>query len=232
MASINLSQRVEIKIKQLLAQGHLKIGDKLPPERELAEAMNVSRHTLREAIKSLERAGLLKIRPGSGTFIFGDVDEIGGIPQGIFEGAPRPSDTDVFQFRWALEPAIAAAAVDKATEAGLRVLRENLAEQEEAMARGDTAAWAQADLNFHLILSRLSGNSLFIAVIEKLSDCIAMCVDASHLNPARMRLYYEGHFSVYQAVVDRNLKRAIFHMEEHLKHLPWQENLKISAPMR
>ena len=74
MPDSRLSKRVEVKIKQLIAEGHLKIGDRLPPERELAEAMNVSRHTLREAIKTMEINGLLKIRPGSGTFIFRDHD--------------------------------------------------------------------------------------------------------------------------------------------------------------
>ncbi|UQZ89160.1 hypothetical protein C4J81_08095 [Deltaproteobacteria bacterium Smac51] len=229
MNNRRLSTRVEIKIKQLIAEGHLKIGDKLPPERELAEAMNVSRHTLREAIKSLETSGLLKSRPGSGTFIFSDLDEAGGHNghTTIFNDNPRM--TEIYQFRWALEPAIAVSAVSNATPAGLKLVRENLDLQEEALAKGDTEMWAQADLDYHLLLSRLTGNSLFIKVMENLSHCIAICVDTSHLNPARMKLYYEGHLGVYNAIVDRDPKKAVFHMEEHLKLLPWQENLKVST---
>lgn len=232
MGANNLSTRVEIKIKQLIAEGHLKIGDKLPPERELADAMNVSRHTLREAIKSLERAGLLKSRPGSGTFIFNDLADIGQKSSASSTIFDNPRATEIFQFRWALEPAIAVSAVGNATTVGLKKLRENLDIQEKALAANDTALWAKADLDFHLLLSQLSGNSLFIKVMENLSHCIAICVDSSHLNPARMRIYYEGHLGVYQAIGERDPKKAVFHMEEHLKLLPWQENLKISTVVR
>ncbi len=230
MTANSLSQRVEIKIKQLIAEGHLKIGDKLPPERELAEAMNVSRHTLREAIKSLERTGLLKSRPGSGTFIFNEIEDSKNESGTIFGGNPRA--TEIFQFRWALEPAIVVSAVGNATSADLRRVRENLDIQEKALAQGDTEMWAQADLDYHLLLSRLTGNSLFIKVMENLSHCIAICVDSSHLNPARMKLYYDGHLGVYKALMERDPKKAVFHIEEHLKLLPWQENLKTSTVLQ
>lgn len=229
MPNSRLSKRVEIKIKQLIAEGHLKIGDRLPPERELAEAMNVSRNTLREAIKSLETIGLLKSRPGSGTFIFNaapDHIEHNGNAS-IFSDSPRM--TEIFQFRWALEPAIVVAAVSNANQSGLKKVKENLDLQLEAMGRGDNDLWAKADLDYHLLLSKLSGNSLFISVMENLSHCIAICVDSSHLNPARTKLYYDGHLGVYEAIVSRDPKRAVFHMEEHLKLLPWQENLRVST---
>ena len=229
MPDSRLSKRVEVKIKQLIAEGHLKIGDRLPPERELAEAMNVSRHTLREAIKSMEINGLLKIRPGSGTFIFSDHD-LPDQPKGppsIFTESPRM--TEIFQFRWALEPAIVVAAVTNANQSGLKKVKENLDNQVKAMEEGNIPLWAQSDLEYHLLLSRLSGNSLFMSVMENLSHCIAICGDNSHLNPARIKLYYEGHLGVYEAIVSRDAKRAVFHMEEHLKLLPWQENLRVST---
>ena len=229
MPGSRLSKRVEIKIKQLIAEGHLKIGDKLPPERELAEAMNVSRHTLREAIKSLESTGLLKSRPGSGTFIFSDLSGLEPLKGNgsIFTETPRM--TEIFQFRWALEPAIAVAAVSNANQSGLKSVKDNLDLQAAALDDGDTDLWARSDLEYHLLLSRLTGNSLFITTMENLSHCIAICVDNSHLNPARMKLYYDGHLGVYEAIVSRDAKRAVFHMEEHLKLLPWQENLRVSS---
>lgn len=225
-----LAKKVEDKVKALIAEGHLKIGDKLPSERDLAETMNVSRHTLREALKSLESAGLLKSSPGSGTFIFGSLAEAGGAPAGqatIFDSNPRL--TDIFQLRWALEPAIAALAVSNARPAGLKKVKANLDLQKAALEGHDTETWSRADLDFHLLLSQLTDNPLFIKVMENLSNCIAICVDISHLNPARMKLYYEGHSGVYRAIVERDAKRAVFCMEEHLKLLPWQENLRVST---
>lgn len=229
MVNLPLSKRVELKIIRLISEGHLKVGDRLPPERELAEAMNVSRHTLRQAIKALENSGILSSKPGSGTFITENrIDDGNGQPeQAMF--AEMPKMTDIFQFRWALEPAIAATCVSNANMADLRLIKKNLDLQGRVIEQGDMEAWAQADLDYHLLLARASGNSLFASVMENLSHCIAICVDHSHLNPARVNLYYQGHLSVYEAVLDRNPAQAAFHMQEHLRLLPWQENLRVSS---
>ena len=228
MSALPLSKKVEIKIKQLIAEGHLKIGAKLPPERELAEAMNVSRHTLREAIKSLESVNLLKSKPGSGTFIFSD-NEVNKEQGGTAAFPESPRMTEIFQFRWAIEPAIVVAAVSNANQAGLQRIKENIDVQTSALQSNDTDLWARADLEYHLLLARLTGNCLFSTVMDNLSHCIAICVDNSHLNPARMKVFYDGHVAIYKAIVNQDAKRAVFHMEEHLKLLPWQENLRVST---
>jgi GntR family transcriptional repressor for pyruvate dehydrogenase complex len=228
MTGTRLTKKVEYKIRQIIAEGHLKISDRLPPERELAEAMNVSRHTLREAIKSLESSGLLKSRPGSGTFVFGEQESLILEPNSnIFPESPRM--TDIFQFRWAVEPNICVLAISGATKTGLKAIKENLELQEKALKANDTELWAKADLDYHLRLAELTGNILITTVMKNLSHCIAICVDNSHLNPARIKLYYEGHQKIYQSIVNRDPKGAFFHMEEHLKLLPWQENLRVST---
>jgi DNA-binding FadR family transcriptional regulator len=75
----------------------------------------------------------------------------------------------------------------------------------------------------------LSGNAIFIGVMNQLASCLAICVDEAHLNPARMRLYHDGHGAIYESIRDHDAKRAVFHIEDHLKHLPWQENLRVSS---
>ena len=232
MTRPNLPKRVEVKIRQLILEGHLKIGDRLPPERELAEAMNVSRHTLREAIKALETIGILKSKPGSGTFIFGDQASLPswqGTNEAMINSPPRM--TDIFQFRWAIKPAIVSAAVSNATPSKLRLVKENLDLQLKALETDDNVLWAKADTEFHLLLPRLTGNSLFISVIENLAPYIEFCVDSSHLNPARRKIYYDGHMGIYQGILRRDVKMGVYHMEEHLKLLPWQENLRVSTTL-
>lgn len=227
-----LSKRVEVKIKALIAEGCLKIGERLPSERDLASAMNVSRPTVREAIRSMESAGLLKSSPGSGTFVIATLEEVAA---GLAE-RPKPSIfddnqriTDIIQLRWTLEPSIAAMAANNATKAGLKELQDNLKAQKEAVDTPTGETWARADLDFHLLLARLTGNPLYLRVMENLSNCIAICVDASHFNPARMKVYYDAHMAIYRAIADHDVKKAIFSMEEHLKMLPWQENLRVST---
>jgi len=63
-----LSEQIAEQIQQIIVQGHLQAGDRLPPERELAEQLGVSRTVVREATKVLEERGLVKIVTGSGTY--------------------------------------------------------------------------------------------------------------------------------------------------------------------
>jgi Transcriptional regulators len=230
MTKRSLSQKVEKKIIRLLSEGHLKVGDRLPPERELAEAMNVSRHTLRAAVKALELKGILIIRPGSGIFVFGDHEMVmanNGNGAGML--SEIPSMTDIFQFRWAIEPAIVAYATNNATSSGLKEVKDNLELQLQAIADDDHDLWARTDVEFHLLLPQLSGNAIFINMMNQLTHCLAICVDASHLNPARMKMYYDGHLGIYESIRTHNAKKALFYIEDHLKHLPWQENLRVSS---
>ena len=69
----NTSQLIVDQIKNMILSGKLKIGDKLPPERELAELYKVSRTSVREALKALEAIGVLEIRQGGGIYIVNDI---------------------------------------------------------------------------------------------------------------------------------------------------------------
>ena len=65
----SLSEQVAEKIQQFIIQGHLRPGDRLPPERELGEQLGVSRTVIREATKQLQERGLVKVLTGSGTYV-------------------------------------------------------------------------------------------------------------------------------------------------------------------
>ena len=67
--STRIYQEIVRQVKTMIAEGRLKSGDRLPPERELAEKFVVSRTSVREALRALESLGLLEIRPGEGTFV-------------------------------------------------------------------------------------------------------------------------------------------------------------------
>ncbi|MDR0354537.1 MAG: FadR family transcriptional regulator [Deltaproteobacteria bacterium] len=220
-------KKVMAKILSQIDEGRLKPGDRIPSERELSQAMDVSRHTLREAIKCLESYGTLESRLGSGTYIKVRPQLVASWNSGSQKG---PRMTDIFQFRMAIEPNIAFLAATTATKAGLVRVENNLKLQRQAEEDCDIERWAAADREFHLLLAELTGNPLFIKSMRRLSRTIADHVDNSHLSHSRIGSYHDNHVSIYRAILQQDSKKAFFHMEEHLRLLPWVENLETPYP--
>jgi GntR family transcriptional repressor for pyruvate dehydrogenase complex len=115
-------EEVVAQLHQLIEEGKLKAGDRLPSERELAETFRVSRGSVREAIKALEREGLVVARPGSGTFISAvDVERLVA-PLASLLLRSKDALIDLFEMRRLVEPGIAALAAERATAADIACL--------------------------------------------------------------------------------------------------------------
>src|SRR5262245_46615986 len=111
--STRIYEEIGRQVKQLIAEGRLKTGDRLPPERELAEKFVVSRTSVREALRALESLGLIEIRPGEGTFVRQvSVDALVG-PLALMLPSQREAIGELFEARRVLEPAIAALAASR-----------------------------------------------------------------------------------------------------------------------
>src|SRR3989475_3438037 len=111
--STRIYEEIVRQVKQLIAEGRLKSGDRLPPERELAEKFVVSRTSVREALRALESLGLIEIRAGEGTFVREmSVDELVG-PLALVLTSQREAIGELFEARRGLEPAIAALAAGR-----------------------------------------------------------------------------------------------------------------------
>ncbi len=96
------------RLRELIACGELRRGDKLPAERHLAEVLGVSRHSVREAIRSLEQQGVLASRRGDGTYVLDDRQELLYGPLGM--AVEQRNIQEVLEFRKLLEPQIASLA--------------------------------------------------------------------------------------------------------------------------
>ena len=116
--------------------GELRRGDKLPPERELALLMEISRPTLREAVRVLVDAGVLEVRrgPGGGMFVAGDVVPVELVRE---RSVLRLEEmNDVLEARRLVEPGVARLAAQRATDEDLRPLERSIDEMREICARG------------------------------------------------------------------------------------------------
>ena len=121
-----LYEEIVEQIKQLITDGKLKPGDKLLAERELAEQFQVSRASVREAIRTLEMLGVIDIRPGEGTFVrrTGADDIIR--PLAMFLAVERSSLLDMFEMRRIFETANASLAAERATQEELDQIESTL----------------------------------------------------------------------------------------------------------
>src|SRR5690606_2847660 len=157
-------EEIAEQIRLELAQGRLGVGSRLPSERALAEQFGVSRNTLREALRSLEHAGLVRLQKGAtgGAFITEGNGQV--ITTGLLDmyhlGAIQPAQ--LTEARIWLESIIVREACLRATAKDLEKLHANVREAEAAMADGDLHRRAESHLQFPRILARLTGTPITV----------------------------------------------------------------------
>ncbi|MDY0162165.1 FadR/GntR family transcriptional regulator [Desulfobotulus sp.] len=157
-------QDVVDQIQDAILEGRMGQGDKLPPERELKETFQVSRGTLREALRVLEQKGLIEIRLGVGGGAFVREVATGPVTEGLglLLRRHRVSASDLAEFRKDLEGGIAALAARKAREEDIALLREFLRDMAQALEDPfDWEAVISADNRVHLALGEMAGNAVY-----------------------------------------------------------------------
>ncbi|SAK79978.1 FadR/GntR family transcriptional regulator [Caballeronia ptereochthonis] len=207
------------QIRSQLANGALQPGDRLPSERELAESFGLSRNTVREALRSLEIAGVLEFRKGAtgGAFVReGQGDAvIAGFSDMFRLGAIKPAD--LTEARLIVSVAAARFACLRGNEEDFEALRENVRESEAAVAKGDVRERVRINLEFHRLLARAARNPVLVILTdalveihEQLLEVLAPLPDSSVM-PSRKRLL--------KHLMARDEEKAAAEMETHLKSL-------------
>jgi GntR family transcriptional regulator, transcriptional repressor for pyruvate dehydrogenase complex len=162
------------QIRALIAQGHLKPGDKLPPERDLSARLGVGRNAVREALRGLEQAGVVELRPGKGGGAFvtgGRPDVLGRNLRDLLELGSITFD-NLWEARLTLVDAVLELAVGNMTEADFAALEANLAQAQACYAAGDLTAKSRRNIEFHDTLARATHNPLIAAIMVSVSDLV------------------------------------------------------------
>lgn len=212
-----LHEQIVIQIEDLIESGRLKVGDHLPPERELAGIFKVSRHSVREAIRILEQRQILKSRPGSGTFVVTE-DEASLLEFLTYSLRRKKSILlEIFQLRRMLEPQIAALAAQKATAECIGEI-EN-AQQAYQAVQNDPKGLKEKDQLFHLALARATGNTVLLKVMERLTDILGESRMELSQRTARQQVSIKGHARIMAAIRQRNVDAANHAMKTHLDEI-------------
>jgi DNA-binding FadR family transcriptional regulator len=170
-----LSRTIQESIKRYIIDHHLKPGDAMPAESELARRLGISRASLREGMKVLQTLGVIETRHGSGTFV--GTYSLTTLREGLTfrirveqqQGVPVTQDMlDLLDLRQTLECALMLRLAAERTDSQLTHLRELCDRMDTAADRGD--AYKQVDWAFHRALYEPLGNALTLQFIEALFE--------------------------------------------------------------
>jgi len=211
-----VSRQVVEQFQEKVRAGHLKPGDRLPPERELAVQFGVGRNSMREALRELDLLGLVTSRHGEGTFVAVPSAEALMAPfRAVIELSSTAGDS-VMEFRRVFEPGVAALAATNLTDAGRDLLYAALVEFENRVAAGDDTV-VGADADFHLMTGHATGNPTVIGVHTALYALLKdFRSNLSRSSYAPSDTAVAGHRLIYEAILARDPDAAAAAMREHL----------------
>ena len=213
--STRIYQEIVRQVKSMIAEGRLKSGDQLPPERDLAEKFVVSRTSVREALRALESLGLVDIRPGEGTFVREvSVDSLIE-PLALVMVAQRAALAELVGARRMIEPALAALAAERATPEELQEMDRILEAQAKEVAAGRTGL--EQDAEFHAAIGAAAHNRAITRIAHAVMDLLRQSREESLNTPGRPTRSHDDHRRLLAAIRARDDAAARRAMIEHLE---------------
>lgn len=220
---INMKRIYQSIIEQfvdLINDGKLKVGEKLPSERALAEMFNVSRASIREAFSAMEIIGIIEVRPGEGSFIteLNIAPFLNTIAPLFVKNASM--EEDLLEFRKMIELEAVKMAAEKAVDDESELLKQTVDMMREAIEKDDVVLGAEADIKFHKLIFKLTDNYILI----KAAECVGFILESSvKFNRTKIlkesgnsKVLYEQHMQIYKAIKEKNSQLAQKIMDQHL----------------
>lgn len=210
-------EEVTARIRRLISEGRLGPGDMLPPERELAAALGVSRTSVRDAIRTLEATGLLEPRQGRGTIIreLSAADLVAPVAAAL--ATRHDLSADVMALRRMIEPALASQAALRATPDEVRQIEAILACQTARVEAGDLAM--EEGYAFHGLIARASGNQVALHIVEMLMHLLRDWQERAFRVRGWPQQSVRGHRLIMEAIRRRDARAAARAMLRHLEHI-------------
>ncbi len=210
-----LSDRVASRLEELIVHRVLKAGQRLPPERELAEMFEVSRTVVREATHNLTAKGLLEIRAGKGAHVTGPSTAI--VVESltlVLRSEGGLSIEDLHDVRRILEIAIVARAADRATDEDISCLEDTLQSMEEVEV--ESKDMVDLDVEFHRAIAIAAHNPLFIILLDSIGELLLAIRRISFQYPETLHKARYHHRNILEKVKSKDSRQAQEAMSAHL----------------
>ncbi len=199
-------ETVARRFESLVRSGELKSGSRLPPEPELARMLQVSRSSLREALKGMVFLGIIKARPGDGTYI---QPFSGRIVSKHFRWMLLLQEIkylELYELRKVLEPEVAALAARRATKADLEQMEAAILGMKESVT--DPEEFMRQEIEFHQRFAQASNNAAIQAMLQMMYDAIAEGRRRVLPLIEDMERHYLRHERIFRSIREHNAERA------------------------
>jgi len=202
-----------LRFRQLLSDGVLKPGARLPSERELARKFGVARSSLRQALKVLEVMGVIRQRVGDGSYLNNDASAVLSVPMDFLFLLDDISVQELIEIRLIVEPALAGKAAERATPADIALMKQAISEFENS--ERDRVKLVSADLLFHRRIVQASGNRLSGRLFHMIHRAMLnMMMVTSRMVDLEHTLRF--HIPILEAIERKDSRQATKLMTEHL----------------
>lgn len=213
---ISIFDNIVEQIRSKINSGEISPGQKLPSERELAAVFNVSRSTIREAIRALAFIGFLEVRQGEGTFIPKDMNRnlLATSIHSLLVSNKKELE-ELLDTRLAIEIQIVRLATERIRSENLERLNEICRKHRGTTEIGEKSQW---DVEFHLEIARGSGNSILFNIEEGLRKRMENMTKTLLMSDESNRAVHREHELILRCLEKRDRDQAMRAMENHLNH--------------
>ncbi|SSW73679.1 Glc operon transcriptional activator [Achromobacter veterisilvae] len=227
---MNTVEHIAQQLQARIRSSEWTAAGKLPGQRQLAEALGVSRASLREAITMLEGLGMLRSEAGRGVFIAKPGEKGLGSAYGRWRFQGRYALRDVYLVRNQLEELAAGLAASVVTQAGLSRLRATIVQMEKAADVGDLVTMSEGDHAFHACLFEIAGSPMLLDLAESIGDVVDGSRQVAFADPARVREPIREHADIIDALATGSPDAARRAMRAHICNVADRAGLSLTIP--
>ena len=216
--STKLYEQVIEQIKQMIVDGTLKKGDKLPSERDLVEKFNVSRASIREALRALQLVGLIDCKQGEGNFIKEDFEDSLVEPLSTIFILNNGTRREIFELRRILEVQTAALAAGKISDEEVDEIINIVEKLKHAETEEEKV---KIDKEFHYKIAAAAKNSLILSILKSVSSLMEQFIKEARANILRENenrdIIIKQHEDICNALKEHDSKKAAHFMNKHIE---------------
>jgi len=202
-------------VRTMIESGALQPGDRIPPEREFAQTLKISRASLRTGIGHLVAMGVMKVRHGVGTFVADGPAEFSKASLSLMGALHGFQSWQMFEARLIIESSLAALAAERGKEDHHAALAEEIAEMYSTA--GVPAEFLKHDVLFHRIVAQASGNPILAALMETITSAMYEKRRGTVERADYLHNMADMHREIYRAIRAHNPAAARAAMEDHLR---------------
>jgi len=214
----SLPDEIIRQIQKIIINGNLKVGDKLPPERELAKRFQVGRTTIREALKALSFVKVI-IRTREGTVVNKNVPDYFSDSLNGKLIAKYIDLEDLIEARKLLEIKNVELAAQKATKEDINTLQKNLSDMKSFIAKNNVSKYIATNVKFHETIAEIAQNRVLYEIFIVVKNLLTESQEAIIKYPGIMNNSLKDHEKIYQAIKEGKICEAGKVMLAHLENI-------------